>query len=334
MELVSAKVATPRISVLMPVFNASRYLAEALRSVAQQTFHDLELIAIDDGSQDSSLALLKEFALVEPRMTLIARENRGLVESRNELLRASRGELVAWMDSDDVSLSHRFALQVAALDANPEVICVGGSVQCIDPAGETLNVERYPLSHEGIVGQQEVGSGFRFPTTMMRRAAAMRVGGFRGSFRIGEDFDLLLRLGEAGKLMNLPDVLYLYRQHGASVCASMAPQWYAHRDQILDLARERREQGSDRLQRGEVVEIAAAHRSPSARAVAKTYAFWAHCALQNGDRRRAIRYARSAVSADPSAWRHWANLFRMPFAKLPALDEVNASEEQAPHESS
>ena len=134
--------------------------------------------------------------------------------------------------------------------------------------------------------------------------------------------------------MNLPDVLYLYRQHGASVCASMAPQWYAHRDQILDLARERREQGSDRLQRGEVVEIAAAHRSPSARAVAKTYAFWAHCALQNGDRRRAIRYARSAVSADPSAWRHWANLFRMPFAKLPALDEVNASEEQAPHESS
>ena len=185
MELVSAKVATPRISVLMPVFNASRYLAEALRSVAQQTFHDLELIAIDDGSQDSSLALLKEFALVEPRMTLIARENRGLVESRNELLRASRGELVAWMDSDDVSLSHRFALQVAALDANPEVICVGGSAQCIDPAGERLNVERYPLSHEGIVGQQEVGSGFRFPTTMMRRAAAMDVGGFRGSFRIG-----------------------------------------------------------------------------------------------------------------------------------------------------
>lgn len=151
----------------------------------------------------------------------------------------------------------------------------------------------------------------RFATTMMRREAALRVGGFREPFRIGEDFDFLLRLGEIGKTANLPAILYLYRQHLSSACATLGPRWGAYRDQILELARERREHGSDRLQRGGVVSIAAPENSVSKQFVAETYVQWARFALRNGNRRLAWKYAKSALVAKPGALFNWKTLIRV-----------------------
>lgn len=308
--------ATPRVSVLIPVFNTAEFVLEALQSIAFQTFTDLELIVIDDGSHDNSNALLVEFAAREPRMTLIARENRGLIATRNELLSMARGEFVAWMDSDDVSTPERLALQLAAFATSPNLVCVGGFAQCMDPQGEYLNIERYPLSHEEIVAEQRGGGGFRFATALMKRSAAIRVGSFREPFRIGEDFDFLLRLGELGELGNVPDVIYLYRQHISSVCAQMRPQWYAYRDTIIALAQERRDHGQDRLQRGAQLNIVVPEGVDDRNSVPTTYAIWSRCALDNGNRRLAIRYAVSAIRAEPTVMTGWASLARVALHRL------------------
>jgi glycosyltransferase involved in cell wall biosynthesis len=300
----------PRVSVLMPVFNTGRYLPQALRSLGAQSFRDFEVVIVDDGSSDGSLALLAAYAAAEPRAHVIARPNRGLIASRNELLSYARGDLLAWMDSDDVSLPERLALQVAAFDADPALSGLGGVAQCIDPDGHALNVEHYPLAHSAIRAAQREGGGMRFPTSMMRRADALAVGGFREPFRIGEDLDFMLRLGERGKLANLPDTLYLYRQHLHSACVALGPRWSFFRDEILALAREREAGGSDRLQRGERLELDTPSAVPDERLKASTYTRWSRAALDNGNRPVAIRYARAAVSAFPSMLGPWKALAR------------------------
>src|SRR3954447_11712690 len=134
----------PRISVLVPVHNTVRYVRSAVRSVQGQGYGDWELIVIDDGSTDGSSGELDSIAATEPRMRLIRRPNEGLVATRNQLLDETRGEFIAWMDSDDLSHPERLERQLAAFDADPACVCVGSDVRLIDPAGKPLGVEQYP----------------------------------------------------------------------------------------------------------------------------------------------------------------------------------------------
>ena len=289
----------------MPVFNTARYLAEALGSISAQTFGDFELIAIDDGSCDDSSRILEQFARQERRMRLLARENRGVISTRNELLSLARADLVAWMDSDDISLPGRLEHQFEAFRLDPALVCLGSAAQCIDPHGNFLNIERYPLRHDEILLEQQKGGAMRFPSTMMRREFALRVGGFREPFIIGEDFDLLLRLSEIGKMANLPETLYLYRQHVASVCATLGPQWPLYRDQILRLARERRTQGSDRLQNGESLQIEVAKVADRRQIEWRVFLEWAGHALKNGNPSLAWKYAGDALRRRPTSTAAW-----------------------------
>jgi len=106
----------PRVSVLMPVFNTSPFLREALSSVTAQSFEPFEFLVIDDGSTDGSLDILQDHLRLEPRMRIRSRSNRGLIETRNELLAWAQGDLIAWADSDDLSLPERIRLQAAAFE--------------------------------------------------------------------------------------------------------------------------------------------------------------------------------------------------------------------------
>ena len=298
----------PRVSVLMPVFNTARYLDDALDSIGAQSFTDIEFIVVDDGSSDGSTQMLQLFAAREPRMKLVTRGNLGLIATRNELLGAARGDLVAWMDSDDISLPQRLALQINEFDKDPNLVCLGSAAQCIDPDGNFLNIERYPLLHPQILADQKKGGAMRFPTTMMRRELALRVGGFREPFRMGEDFDLLLRLSEIGKMANLSDTLYLYRQHLASVCATLGTQWPAYRDCILELAEERRRNGKDRLQNGGSLSIP--RTAEETQNAVRAYHSWAGYALANGNLPLAWKYARAAVAARATSKEAWKMVLR------------------------
>lgn len=294
----------------MPVYNTAQYLSEAVRSVSLQTFEDFELIVIDDGSTDNSLEILQELARSEPRMILFSRTNRGLIATRNELLAMASGELIAWMDSDDISVHHRFAEQLKVFDRDCSLTCLGTAALCVDPQGRRLHTESFPSAHSEIRLEHRNGGGMRFPTTMMRRSAVLEVGGFREPFRIGEDFDLFLRLGEKGKLANLDEPLYVYRHHDSSTSSKLGTKWLAYRDQILALADERRNGGTDKLQRGETVRLVFEPTLTRRQQLAGSYDGWAKAALKNGNRKLAREHAASAIRTRPLKPGYWVTMIR------------------------
>lgn len=290
----------------MPVFNTAQYLREALSSVRSQQFDDFELVVVNDGSTDESSEILRAFCQHEPRMRLIERPNQGLIYTRNQLLQEAQGDLVAWMDSDDISQPQRFEHQVAAFDADPELVCLGTNVQVVDPDGMPLGVEEFPQDDAGIRSEQSRGTGFRFPSTMQQRSVAMAVGGFRHPFRIGEDLDFLLRVAEHGRVANLSDLLYVYRQHLLNTCTTMGTYWPEYRTVILELANERRECGSDRLQRGHEITLPQFNPIETRKLIPIVLISWARQALAEGDRSRALRYILRSIKISPlqhDAWR-------------------------------
>ena len=115
--------ATPLISVAMPVYNGERYLAKAIDSILAQTFADFELIIIDDGSTDNSLQVLHEYQKRDARIRLVARENRNLATTLNDLIDLARGKWIARMDQDDIALPHRFERQLQWLEETGADIC-------------------------------------------------------------------------------------------------------------------------------------------------------------------------------------------------------------------
>ncbi len=216
--VVGATVGNAAISVLMPVFNAEKFVAAATESVLAQTLADFEFIIIDDGSTDSSLSILKRYAESDARIRLISRPNRGLVETLNEMIALSSCEFLARMDADDLCHPTRFARQVEFLRHNEGVAVVGGRGLIIDPDGDPLGSIPLHLSHEEIDSAlMRNNLGVIHPAAMMRRLQVLNIGGYLAKFKHAEDHDLWLRLGERHRLQNLDEVLISYRVHSGSV---------------------------------------------------------------------------------------------------------------------
>jgi glycosyltransferase involved in cell wall biosynthesis len=208
----------PTISVVMPVYNAKRYVAEAIESILGQTFRDFEFLIIDDGSTDGSLAILKRYAAQDSRIRLWSGPNEGYAPRLNEMLHQARGDLIARMDADDVALPGRFARQVEFLRNHPEVDVVGGARENIDSKGRFLCVSREGEDHDYIQSQLLNGTcPICHPSVVMRLKAVLAVGGYRPDMMPAEDADLWLRMGERGLLANLADVVVRYREHESSV---------------------------------------------------------------------------------------------------------------------
>lgn len=209
----------PSISVVMPVFNASRYLRAAVESVLAQTFRDFELIAIDDGSTDDSRAILEQFAAADARACVLSRPNTGIVGALNDGVAAARGEFIARMDADDIALPQRFEKQVAYLRAQPECVCVGSFFNYIDAEGKRVKWNARDTTHAGIEAALLAGDGGALihPSILLRRDAVERAGRYRIEAQWVEDLDLYLRLARLGYLANLPEVLLHYRYHAQSV---------------------------------------------------------------------------------------------------------------------
>ena len=138
----------PKISVIIPVYNADKYLEEALSSIANQTFKDFEVIAIDDGSTDKSLEILKKWQRQDSRFIIKSRENKGFAETLNEAFAQARGKYIARMDADDVSLLDRFENQYAHMEANPNCVAVGGRYTVFNEYGSTHIVVIPPQTYK------------------------------------------------------------------------------------------------------------------------------------------------------------------------------------------
>ncbi|MEO1153538.1 MAG: glycosyltransferase [Pseudomonadota bacterium] len=210
---------TPRVSVLLPVYNGGVYLEDAVRSLLAQSFTDFEIIAINDGSKDASLETLERLAREDARLRVISRENRGLIATLNEAMDRARGVYLARMDADDIALPGRFAAQVAFLDAHPEVVVLGTAVLLVDAEGLPLRPFGELTDHGAIDAAHLEGRGATIvhPSAMIRAEALRAVGGYDDRYPHAEDLDLFLRLGEQGQMANLPEVLLHYRQQPNSI---------------------------------------------------------------------------------------------------------------------
>ena len=289
---------TPAVSVLMPVYNAQRYLPSAVQSVLGQTFADFELIVVDDGSADASLDILRRYAAADPRVRIISRPNAGLVASLNEALAVARGRLVARMDADDICQPERFAKQVAFLDAHPDHVLVGSHVTIMDQHGHLIG--RMPdvaFGHERIEhALLHRGWPMVHPTVMMRADALRHAGAYRADTWPYEDHDLFLRLGEIGRIENLPDVLLHYRKHAASISAQNNNRDHVVVKVIVDACR----------RRGLPVapEVTAGRRQSTKKQV-EVERIWAWQSLKERHLGTARRYAWSTLRRRPLSLQSW-----------------------------
>ena len=202
----------PRVSIVLPVWNAGEYLAAAVESLRAQTLADWELLAIDDGSTDGSRAVLDDFARHDGRIIVISRPNRGLAATLQEGIERSRSGLVALMNADDVAHPDRLARQLAFMERHSAVAALGTQTRLLVDGKATAIESRLPLSPAGCRRLLAVTPAVAHPTVMLRRDAILAVGGYRPQSYV-EDYDLWLRLAEHHDLANLPDVLLDYRLH-------------------------------------------------------------------------------------------------------------------------
>lgn len=291
----------PIVSVHMPVFNAQRYLAEAVESVLGQTFPHFEFIIIDDGSTDGSGAILEHYAARDSRIRLTRRENRGITRTRNEALQQARGEFFAVMDADDISLPQRFARQVAYFTEHPECVALGTRVLLIDADGAPMREMSELTAHADIDREHLAGAGgaITHPSAMMRRAALVEIGGYRDAFQTAEDLDVFLRLAERGEMANLPDVLLHYRQHVQSTCHTRRQRVVEDNRAVVAEARQRRRLAPETNGHSTLPadDSAAAHH--------RKWAWWALAAGHHGTARKHAWNALRLAPLSGASWRAW-----------------------------
>lgn len=209
--------AAPVVTVLMPVYNGEKYLAEAIESILMQTFGDFEFLIINDGSTDGTAAILADYQQRDERIQVYHQENEGVVASLNRGLGLARGKYVARMDADDVSMPERLAKQVVFMEAHPDVGVLGTWVQVIDGDGNTSYRIQLPTQHGVLRWSLCFYCPLAHPTVMMRRQVVERAGGYDSSMVHAEDYDLWRRLSGVTRLANLQDVLLQLRLHEANV---------------------------------------------------------------------------------------------------------------------
>lgn len=209
--------AGPRLSVLLPTYDAVEFVERAVGSVLDQTYEDFELIVIDDGSTDGTVEAIRQFE--DDRIRLIQREDEsGITSALNAGIDAADGEYLARQDADDWSAPERFERQVGFLDANPEVALLGTGAWLVDEDGQRTGRRRVleRPDFEDLLVHNEFVHG----SVMMRREALEAVDGYDEWFPTTEDYDLWLRLAKRFPTRNIDEPLYAFRQHESSVYAS------------------------------------------------------------------------------------------------------------------
>jgi hypothetical protein len=204
----------PRVTVVITCFNYGAYLEQAARSVLDQTFGDLEVLIVDDGSTDDSLAVARAVAACDPRVEVLAQENSGQPAiPRNRAIERAGGEYVVCLDADDLLEPEMVARCAAVLDGEPLAGMANPQLQEFD--GGDVRHRQHDWSVETL------RRGNVYPcTTMFRRAAWAAAGGYSTNVRGYEDWDLWLGIAEAGwEARPAPGALFFYRRHGTGVYA-------------------------------------------------------------------------------------------------------------------
>lgn len=208
----------PLVSIIMPVYNASKFLEEAIDSVINQTYKKWELIAVDDGSKDNSLEILKKYAKKYPQIRVFHnKKNLGVGKTTNYALSKAKGRFIARFDSDDYMPSYRLEKQVNYLLTHKNTVVVGGQVELMNEEGLKIGMKNFPTSHKAIYEGLFTFITIQQPSMMVNKS--LLPNGFvwyNDNAKTAEEVDLFFRLFKYGNFANLRSVLLRYRQYPTS----------------------------------------------------------------------------------------------------------------------
>jgi glycosyltransferase involved in cell wall biosynthesis len=226
----------PFVSVIMACRNAESFVGEAIRSVIDQTFTNLELIFIDDNSSDNSLLIAKAFAQSDKRIKVLSnRTSLGAGVSRNLAIEKSTGEWIAILDADDVFIKDKLEKQVAFLNTTRgALVLVGTGCFQIEEDGRRVAVYKYPLTSRALKNRLFRQNAFPPHSSLMYRSSVIRaIGGFNDLFVRAEDFECCLRMSKYGAFACLSEPLIEYRLHNANISNSVGETGYSQLDYAM-----------------------------------------------------------------------------------------------------
>jgi len=200
----------PLVSVIMPVYNAELFLHEAIRSILDQSYRNIEFIIINDGSTDKSVDIIKLFLSDDDRIIFINRNNKGMVQSLNEAIFISKGKYIARMDADDISLNGRINKQVEFLELNPSIDVLGCDYFLIDSSGIIKGMVNVPKTNNEIFMTLCNSVPFAHPSVMIRKTIFDQ---HKYNESYVEDYWLWASCFNGSNFANLSDTLFLYRHN-------------------------------------------------------------------------------------------------------------------------
>ncbi len=204
---------SPKVSVIMPVYNREKYVSEAIESILNQTFTDFEFIIIDDGSTDSTAEIIKSFK--DNRIQLINQyKNLGNYRARNDGMKVAQGKYICVMDSDDIALPNRIQKQLEFLEINTQIGICGSYVKIID-SDQILTV---PEDYNKIKVWLMCNMTFIHPTIFIRAEFLKKFNlKYNDSYRYAGDYDFLVKAAHLFPVTNIPEVLLEYRKHSEQI---------------------------------------------------------------------------------------------------------------------
>lgn len=221
----------PKVSVIIPVFNARLYLVEALDSIIAQTFSDWELIIINDGSTDGSKDIIDQYQ--DKRIKYIENDtNLGLIASLNKAIDFCSGEYIARMDADDIAMPDRLRKQVEFLNTHPDYVLCGTNALVINNSGEQIGKIRNLTDNKYLQINLLFSDPFIHPSMMIRRSA-LTENKYNPLYKHVEDYELWCRIAKLGKIANIKDDLLKYRWHDTNVSVVYKDEQLQLKDKIL-----------------------------------------------------------------------------------------------------
>ncbi|MDD5559392.1 glycosyltransferase [Candidatus Methylomirabilis sp.] len=223
---------SPRVTVLIPVYNRERYVATAIESILAQSFIDFELLLIDDASTDGSVEILRTYT-TDSRVRLVCNEqNLGIPRTRNRGIDLARGEYIAMLDSDDWAYPRRLEKQVAFLDRHKDFAVVGAWATEMDENGRSLSRDKRRFVSPGELQSRLLFRCSLCNSSIMARTAVLREYRYREQYAVCEDFDLFVRVAKNSKLGNLPETLVHRRTHAGNLGREKAQLMKAKNQEI------------------------------------------------------------------------------------------------------
>lgn len=239
----------------MPVYNAEKYLVEALLSVLNQTYANIELIAVNDGSTDDSLEILNSFAQKDNRLKIINQKNTGIVGALNNAIRHASGEYLARIDGDDSCFLNRIEKQLPLIEADPTIVLVASSFEVMDEDSEFIYREIMLDNDRDIKRAMFLKNPIAHGSVLLRKSAVADLGGYSSECGPTEDYELWTRLAKVGRFTATEDILYRWRQNRKGITLTNNHRMSVYMEKNLSRYWRENQAGFKALTRSEIIEI-------------------------------------------------------------------------------